>query len=469
MTRTAPIISTLWSIVAATALAAGCAPPATTAVQLPARQQAIFIVDTSGSMATPRPGGSLIHKVREELLRATSGTDFDRATVRLVTFDTGVQSDAQFTFPQDRSAFESRVRNLQATGKRTYVYSSLGQVLRQLNGQPDTANAIYLLTDGEDNQQPRHPISQVMAEYGARRGAFDWLFYVTLGLNTPADVRAATAGLARVQAISTPQGTVPHFSALTVRPGQLVLGNFQTTPGAHSASLEVSLNGAATSVPVSVATGDELDAHGAALTVQPAVVTADTRTLQFSLLNAGNLPEGTYHTTLCLNAPDGVLVRPEAIPVTLDYHPAPAYTVAPQPGQAKTISLPGKASQSVDYTLNGNAWAKDPVSVDVKDLPDGLQANVNGKPAPQPVLPGHPIQVTLTNTGLGSGLSGLQPTLALTPPAGTTINASTLPLPTVGTPRSFWQQWWWAIILALLLLAALIAWLIWRSIANRPW
>ena len=456
-------------LVASLSLAATCAPGPTTAVALPSRQDSVFIVDTSGSMATPMPSGSLMEQVRRELVRFTTAAAFKDNSVRLVTFDEGIQSDSRFNFPNDRAAFVARVNNLQATGKHTYVYRSLGQVLSELRGQPDVANAVYLFTDGEDNERPQHPIAEVINDYGVHRGAFDWLFYVNLGLPTPTDVRQATNGLSRVRAISTAEGAVPQLSALTVRPSQIVLGNFQTTPGAQGANLSVDLTGAAASVPVTFPSGDALDAHGAALTIHPSVITLATRTLQFNLLNATNLPPGQYHTTLCLNAPDGVIVRPETIPITFDYHPAPAYAIAATPGQGKSLQLNSKGSQTLDYALTGNTWAKDPVTVDVKNVPDGLQIGVNGRPAPGQVLPGQPLRVTLTNVALPSGQDGIQPALAFTPPPGASINTTSLMLPSFSTPKSFWQQWWWLILILALLAALLLALLAWYVVSNRAW
>jgi len=200
--------------------------------------------------------------------------------------------------------------------------------------------------------------------------------------------------------------------------------------------------------------------------VEPTQIPANrTSTLTFRLRNGESLPPGTYTAWLCPEVSEGAAVGFQEVSLKFSFHPPAEYTLVPF-SAPETLSLrPGERAELV-YKLQGNAWAKEPVSVAV-EAPKGLKATLNDQEGPVSLLPGEELKVTLENTGLGGGNTAL-PTLRVSAPEGSTVQEPPS-LPRVTQPLSLWDwlgRFWWLWLPLLLLLL----WLLWRWWQSRqPW
>lgn len=464
------------------AAAAACGGPTTDAVAAPPqRQQFVFVVDTSGSMVGKGTGSraNILPSVKRELLRfvdkAPAASD-----VEVVTFDEGPKLRRQFRMPEDRQGFRAFVQGLKAEGQNTWVYRSLDQVIRRPKSR-DAATNIYVLTDGEDNDPTRGVgIRGIVERYELDRGAYDWLYYITLGLGVPGDVRAAFEGVPRARAQSAAIGTFPVLSAAQVRTTALELGNLRASPTA-TARLDVRSQGPAFRVgldvsPIESERGTKPTGSGAHLRAAGPLELVPNAPVRFQLENARGLPFGKYRATLCLtDVPESAVLQSGPIALTFSFFPPATYRIQDVPGgrPAGVVGVPRGTETRREYRLVADAGGDQvtaPATVGVEGLVPGLEATVNGHPAPVEVEPGQPVVLALKNTGLAPG-TPVQPRLTLAAPQGAEVRTPPA-LPALVQPRTFWDwlsQWWPLLLLALAaalaLLAALIAWLI----SRRPW
>ncbi|GGM16653.1 hypothetical protein GCM10010841_26210 [Deinococcus aerophilus] len=425
---------------------------------MPEHHRYVFLVDTSGSMRGVGGTPNIFGRVKSELKRFLASAP-DGSTVQFNTFDARLNSGPTFDLPDERQAFQAYVDRLQANGQSTHVYRALDETLTALPEAQQSATMLYLLTDGKDNDQASATrLQSFLQRYQVQRGPHDWLYYITLGLQTPADVQQALKNVPRTQTLSAAPGQLPRLSVITIQPGQLNLGNLRLTPVAQR-DLNVITQGTSVNLQAQVVSPD-LERHGAYLTARlNAARSSGLSSVRFSLKNTETLPPGTYRARLCLSGPDGAAVQPGALELKLAYHPAAHYQLEAQKA-AGTLELKRGEEQSVTYTLTGNPWATGPVAVEAQ-APEGLGVTLNGQPQTQ-LRPGDRLQVILRNQALPSDRAQ-QVQLRLRAPDGETGPLAPL---TVIQPKTFLERFWPLLMLAALLGAAALLWW-WTS--RRPW
>nr|WP_281377065.1 vWA domain-containing protein [Deinobacterium chartae] len=453
------LIAAILLVLSGISFAQQCSVARAVVQTVPERYRFIFLIDLSKSMVGVGGSPNIFPRVQRELQRFAR-TLPEGTEVRLITFDAGPTSDRSFTLPGELDRYLAHVRSLRATGTRTYINRTLKQTVMALRPDERTATLLYLFTDGRDNDSQTR-LQDFTRIYQLQRGPHDWLYYLTLGIDVPAEVRAALAPLGRTQALSAAPGTIPALTVSSVRPATLHLGNLHLEPE-PSRALEVRTQGGETALQLAVR-APELERHGALLSVTPGRIRSGVNDLRFTLANAANLPEGTYHATLCVQGPDGSMVTPAAVSLELAFHPAARYALEPQSPLPDTLSLFAGQTATLDYTVGGNRWATEAITVRPGTLPDGLSATVNGA-ASATVRPGDTVRLALENAGeLPRDLP--QP-LALEVEASPGAQVAPVPLPTVTQPPTFLERWGLLLALAALLVLAILMGLWWT---GRPW
>ncbi|WP_217349695.1 VWA domain-containing protein, partial [Meiothermus sp. PNK-Is4] len=269
----------------------------------------------------------------------------------------------------------------------------------------------------------------------------------------PREVRQGLGSLPRTRIEEAQVGEVPRLGAYTVKPTVLRLGNLKLNPVAEVPLL---LEAQGSPGPLRLRVEDAaLQEKGAFLQVEPKTLSAGSHTLRFRLQASSPLPDGTYTLRLCLEAPQGTVLRPEVLRVELAYHPPATYRLVPLEVPPALTLGPGQ-SAVLRYRLEGNPWAQEPLVLEA-GVPKGLEARINGQEGPVSLRPGEEAALTLANQGLAPG-TPVTPTLKAQAPAGAQVEA--LPsLPSVTQPITWLdrlRQLWWLWLLLLLLLGGLV-------------
>lgn len=422
----------------------------------------VFLVDTSGSMMGLGDGKAVIFpKVQAELVRFLR--TLPASEVVFVPFHQGPQGERRFRLPDELGQAVAYVQNLKANGQNTWIYRTLMSVLRSTSSREGVATIYYIFTDGIDNdRQGPFRMADVVRTLQLQQGPYDWVYYIALGVSVPEEVRQGLGSLPRTRIQEAGVGEVPTLGAYTFKPAVLQLGNLLQTPEAR---VEVILEAQGRPQPLRLSLDDaDLQKQGAFLEVSPNRLEAGNRTLTFRLRGQG-LKEGEYTVWLCLETSEGTLVRPEAVPLRFAYHPPAAYTLTPE-NVPEQLELRSGESTTLQYRLEGNAWAKEPLSLNI-EAPKGLEATLNGQKGPVELKPGEGLEVRLTNQSLAPGQS-VQPSFQAQAPSGSQLGPLP-PLPSVIQPKTLWERlldYWWLLLPLLLLSAFLLArWLA----AQRPW
>lgn len=450
----------LWLYVAANPCNLAAPPSSLGPTNVPEKYRFIFVVDTSGSMMGRGDGKAIIFpKVKEEILRFL-GRIPEGSEIIIVPFHQGPQGEERFILPADKARAEAYIRTLQATGQNTWIYRTLVRVLDRLPQNPNLATVIYIFTDGIDNDRTGpYRMRDVVERLKLKQGPYDWIYYVALGVSVPPEVKQGFAALPRTRVQEAQVGSVPQLGSYTVKPSTLQLGNLKLTPSAETTVL---LEAQGTPGPLKVRVDDaSLQEKGAFLQVTPPVLTAGKHNLQFQLMGGQALPDGVYDAWLCLQAPEGTLVRPEALRIRFAHHPPAIYKLVPEQVPEQMNLRPGETGEAL-YRLEGNRWATEPATLEVI-TPKGLEARINGRPSPTQVAPGEKVVVAITNQALGAGQRGV-PTLQLQAPTGAQVaGVPSFPLVVQPTTPLDWLMRLWP----LLLLPLIAVWWWWRS--RQPW
>ncbi|MDT7920423.1 MAG: vWA domain-containing protein [Meiothermus sp.] len=443
------------------------AGPGVALAPLPDRYHYVFVLDTSGSMMGLGDGkGRVIFpRVKMELKRLAEQLPPD-SRVTIQPFDAGPGPSRTFVLPAEKDALFRYVDSLEARGSRTYLYATLLKILEGIgqNRRPNEAYNVYVFTDGQDNDPAPLTIQDVTRRYELQRGVYDWIFYISLGIPAPKDVITSLSKAPNARVLEAPPNQVPSLSEVILRPSALDLGNLWDTREVRR-DIQLESRGSVQTIGLGVE-APVLDRAGAFLQVEPSRVPASgTAALTLRLRNADGLAPGTYQAWLCPKAPSETVVRPQGIPLRLAFHPPGAYTLVPVNVPEALQLRPGEKA-ALTYRLQGNAWAKEPLTVAL-EAPKGLRASLNGQEGPVTLRPGEELKVAVENTGLGGG-STVRPSLQLTPPPGSTLQSPSA-LPPVTQPMTWWdwlRRYWWLFLIPLLLLG----WLLWRWWqSQRPW
>ncbi len=452
------------------ALAQACKPThlATATPPTPLeRYHYVFVVDTSGSMMGLGDGqGRVIFpKVKAELRRFVERLPKE-SRVTIQPFDAGPGPSRTFTLPEEKPALLEYLDRLEAKGSKTHLYATLLKVLQEVerSRRANEAVSIYVFTDGRDNDPSPLSFQDVTRRYRVLRGPYDWLFYISLGIPAPREVTEALKGIPNARVLEAAPNQVPTLGEVLLQPATLSLGNLWTAKEARR-DIRLEARGPLQGVRLRVH-APALEQAGAFLEVEPTQIPANgTSALTFRLRNGEALSPGTYEAWLCPEVPSNTVVRPEGVALKLAFHPPAEYALVPSDAPQALSLRPGERAELV-YKVQGNAWAKEPISVAV-EVPKGIEATLNGQEGPVALRPGDELRVALENTGLGGGNTAT-PTLRVSAPEGSTLQP--LPnLPPVTQPLTLWDWLWrlWWLWLILLLLLLLLLWWMWRR--AQPW
>lgn len=441
------------------------------AVEPPRLFHYVFLVDTSASMMGRGDGRGrvLLPRVKAEIEKFLDQVPAG-SRVTLQPFDDGPKPARTFEIPQEKAEALAYLRGIEARGKRTCVYRSVKDTLRQWPGNAQTGVLVFLFTDGNNNCPPPPTLDEVAREYRLRRGPYDWFYYLLLGLEVSPELEKTLEHEVGWKILSVAPDKVPRLPSLDVAPKSLELGNLHPQ---HSASRELRLqvgrgNGETLRLRVRTA-APELAAHGSGLSVTPALVTAPgVQQFNFQLLNPASLPHREkYQGYVCIEpAEEEVVMKPIGLPVQFQFRPRGSFKIEAI-DTIDSLTLEPGASATVHYRLTGDSWASGTVTATVADTGEGLRVLVNGKPEAAKLAKGDKLSVSFQNVGMRSP-PVREPKLELSYPPGTD-GPAVLTLPAVWRPMTCGetlQHWWWL----WLLLLPLLAW-IGRGLVNRmrPW
>ena len=181
---------------------------------IPTQSRAVFVLDTSGSMRGIGDGkADIFNEVKSKVERYVDTARPDE--VQLITFDSGVRAERNYSLPAQDSQLRSDLRSLKADGNNTYLYRSMHAALSPLTASDRYVTSVFVLTDGIDNDpQPRYSAESALSSFQAR-GKLDTLAYVALGSGIPGDAKNALAASDYASGITLPPGQVPDLVQLT--------------------------------------------------------------------------------------------------------------------------------------------------------------------------------------------------------------------------------------------------------------
>lgn len=449
----------VWVFVLGLTYAQDCIPKALASEQVPpAFFRYSFLVDTSTSMVGRGDGRAVIFPQLQEKLLAFVRAIRGKAEVWVTPFNQGAASTARFRLPEEREGLESYISGLEANGVNNGLYRSLQEFFIELPTDPTVGNVVYVLTDGIDNDPQQPNLSQVLRAYAPKHGPHDFLYYVGLGQAVPEDIKAAFSSFPLACAISTAVGVVPTFAHARVSLGQVDLGNFKLEPGTRQVQLEVRFMGPA--APLTLLYQEETQGQtGGRLEIEPKALVSEQSQVRFRLSRTSSLPDGNYRGYLLLSGPPGTVVTPAAIPVRFAFNPGALYRLVLLEGSNGGLS-PGR-KKIFKYRLEGNEWATEPITIDLKNLPQGLQVHLNGEAGPVHLKPGQSLTIELIKPGSSDGRGLEQVDWNISTPAGARLE---LPRPLLLSPSTRGRWLWW-LLPALLTLVLGSRWL-WQR--RRP-
>ncbi|MDO4244739.1 MAG: vWA domain-containing protein [Deinococcus sp.] len=205
LTRPAPTSSNPFATITTCKLPSG---------PIPTQSRAVFVLDTSGSMRGIGDGkADIFNEVKGKVERYVDTARPDE--VQIITFDSGVRAERNYSLPAQESQLRSDLRNLKADGNNTYLYRSMHAALSPLAASDRYVTSVFVLTDGIDNDpQPRYSAESALSSFQAR-GKLDTLAYVALGSTIPTDAKNALAASDYASGITLPPGEVPDLVELT--------------------------------------------------------------------------------------------------------------------------------------------------------------------------------------------------------------------------------------------------------------
>jgi hypothetical protein len=308
-----------WKVARAAALIAGLAIPFVSALA-PAvvvggllqpsvcyaseqRVSYVFILDASLSMVGRGEGAvNIMPRVKDNMKSFVQSASASLVGSRVVvaTFSEDLLSFKEFKIlgNQDVSAVASYVDGIEASGKSTYIYRSMRQIIEQVTASRSEDERIffYLYTDGLEEEYG-HSIADTVREFRAKRGPNDWLYYIALGAKMTDEERRSFEEGPGANAIQRPSPpTVIELRYLTLNFGDIdgkpVKDLLLATRGKPFSSKE--------GVKVSFELGDSPDIDaiswaGAEVALSPKEAPyADRMKLSLSGQNVGDIPPGIY-------------------------------------------------------------------------------------------------------------------------------------------------------------------------------
>ncbi|WP_394650345.1 VWA domain-containing protein [uncultured Deinococcus sp.] len=397
----------------------------------PSRSRVVFILDTSGSMQGLGDGrANIFARVQGAILRGMRAAQAP-GSVELLTFDKGPRQRRSFAWPSQRGEFERAVNGIRADGSNTWLYTSMQSMFASLQSRDDTATTVYVLTDGIDNNPDRAAtIATALAAFNVTRGNFDKLYYVGLGVQVPAEVKAQFAQTTFAQAVELPLNTPPDLTSALLLPGMVNVSPdasfaFRRPQGTRLSLESGNVGGGQVTI---------LNPEGAGDRVKLGI--------------QGSVPAGSVGY-VCADLPDGeqrLLLRFEQTT------PPPSGAPAPQPPALGTLRLlnpdfrrelkRGEKAVLRYQAVNG------PVTVEVAQAPGEITAQLPDTVVS--LLEGQQVELTLTDLTLRGGQQAAS-SLRLN-------NAATQAVPAVVGVEPVRRNWWWLLLLPVPLL--LLLW--WR-------
>lgn len=156
----------------------------------------VFLLDTSTSMIgipTDPKNIDILDDVKKEINNFIEEIE-PPANVLIYEFDAGIQSSNKFEInsKHDLDKAKNHILKIKATGRTTYIYRSLEDILQRMNNyierhaEEEHTIIIQLFTDGNDKDKPPYTMERVMDYFQQiKKEGNWWIFYTTLGVELP--------------------------------------------------------------------------------------------------------------------------------------------------------------------------------------------------------------------------------------------------------------------------------------------
>ncbi|MCH7667192.1 MAG: VWA domain-containing protein [Acidobacteria bacterium] len=289
--------------------------------------QYVFMVDTSGSMMGRPPGSGLtviFPEVQEDIVGYLRDVHLGDS-VDIVTFDQGVQTQESFELAteQVRQRAIEHVGALLAEGRNTWVYESVLQTARETierNRQadaPEVPTVFYVFTDGRDNHPDGGKMAEMLKRFARLTREDDYLYYVTLGVDLPAEDVSAFDEHRRMTLIQNPRGELFRQGMVRIRAKLLDFGVVEddlSSPRSLAASA-VNVDKKAVRIRVTPRFED-VEQSGSVIEVVPEVVgVAEAANLRLRIINRESLADARYEGRLEFSSEsENVRIVPDSIP-----------------------------------------------------------------------------------------------------------------------------------------------------------
>ncbi|NPA71571.1 MAG: VWA domain-containing protein [Gammaproteobacteria bacterium] len=375
------------------------------------RMRFIFLVDISGSMEGKVKGSANVFPELKRILTHEYADSIPPGSeVWVVPFGEGIikERERKFSFPEERKRYESYVYSLQADENWTYIYLSLIQVLQELKatsaGANTTPTAIYLFTDGIDNEfinneQKRFKrfsqLTQLIRSFDECE--LPILYLISLNDKVPPPDNPYPGRIVVVRALDEDgKAVVPYTRTALFKPPVLNLGNLWDSRSASRAiSARLDIGDSPALVQLSIIEDGQLSAQGAFLSVEPSEIKISPGNLQqfnlkFSLKNAEALKQGKYTAELFLQpvrvSSDYVTARPNSIKLNFEYLEPSTIRISPTDDyllgkSAKEVVFDEhnrQATLSYNIKIQGHQTKTYKFEAYIKQVPPSLNVQVNG-------------------------------------------------------------------------------------------
>ena len=261
------------------------------------------------------------------------------ASVHILPFDEGVHDDKAFPLNSNHEIvpIKEYVEKLDAKGSNTWIFRSLTaifdsiQSVQHVNSNEEHISIIYLYTDGLDNDlNTLYTTKSTLEQFNAKRGKYDWLFYISLGQTLVGTKMGGFVGAPNTTIITPESGTVPSIVLISNKISILPFGNLWET-GIGKMTALFTVNGrkhmlSDTTIHVE-AEGQELP-EGTGLDIKPLnFEPVQAIELSMKLTNFKKTQKnciGNYQAVFKLSTSSSmVYVIPDEIKVKFEYTPPP--------------------------------------------------------------------------------------------------------------------------------------------------
>lgn len=381
--------------------------------------QYVFLVDTSASMIGREDGRTVIFPQVQRALMRFAERVVGEAEIRIVPFSQEPQGVARFVLPREREEMLRYIRSLRAEGSSSFIYRSVNKAYDELCSEP---RAFYLFTDGLDNSaepakmpEPKSPCPLTLVVLGKLPQDFadNWKGSRQNHLAEPPIAPP-------LQTTPAPPDLRVDRQATTETPGVPVAPTDPTSK-AGIVQADVQKEYGEEPSPPPAPTPKPTNPGARPTPPQPRATPPSPQSPPTTPASPQPQPRPEPPATAPSTKPQtppsaaprqpaepvkpqpSAPPAPAAPPAKPSPTPAPPPIAEPQPAQylLETVGSPSLVDGAlvVVYRLEGNAEARLPLLLSLKEVPANLQVSYNDQPTAISLRPGQQFELGVSNQG----------------------------------------------------------------------